>query len=260
MGRSPAARAKKATYVASKKYKSKQCVYCARTDLPTEREHVLAREFVLEGTPVKEWPSAPSCRACNGEKARLERYVIAALTFTGRHADALETLERNGARRLRKNPELQAAMLKRSLVWVRERGIIVPTWSFDIDQRKFAQLCRMLAKGLAWHHWRVVLGPDCFVEAHWPLVGVRRLEFLKLRGMRAARLTGAVGNDTFVYDGAQGTDNPQVMVWEFLLCGGQPVAGDLGGRIGVMTGPQRVQDRAELRSHWLRNAPASLRG
>ena len=40
--------------MASKKYKNKPCAYCGRTDRPTEREHVLAREFVLDGAHVEE--------------------------------------------------------------------------------------------------------------------------------------------------------------------------------------------------------------
>ena len=85
--------------MASKKYKNKLCAYCGRTDRPTEREHVLAREFVLEGAPVKEWPSAPACRPCNADKADLERYVTAAAQIGGHHQDALANLIANGARR-----------------------------------------------------------------------------------------------------------------------------------------------------------------
>ena len=92
----------------SKNYKNKPCAYCAATHQPTEREHVLAQEFMLEGTPVKVWPCAPACRACNAKKADLERYVTAAGAFAGRHVDALANLEKNGERRLAKNPQSPA--------------------------------------------------------------------------------------------------------------------------------------------------------
>ncbi len=95
--------------MASKKYKNKTCAYCAHDHLQTEREHVLAREFVLEGTPVSEWPCAPSCRPCNAEKADLERYITAAGSLAGRHKDALVNLEKNGERRLAKNPVIARA-------------------------------------------------------------------------------------------------------------------------------------------------------
>jgi hypothetical protein len=239
--------------MASKKYKNKACAYCAQSDLPTEREHVLAREFVLEGTPVKEWPCAPACRMCNGEKAHLERYVTAAGSMAGRHRDARENLEKNGERRLAKNPAIaQGLNLRRGTDWVLEGGLWVRAVEVDFDWDQLERLCGLIARGLIWHHWKVVLGTDCFVEVHRPLVGTRRRVFEGFRRMRGTRLTGAIGGDTFTYLGAQGTDNPQVTVWELKIFGGLLCAGDPDGLIGVMTGPKRVRDRAELRSRWLK--------
>ena len=238
--------------MASKKFKNKACAYCGRSDRPTEKEHVLAQQFVLKGTSVKEWPTAPACRRCNKEKSDLERYLTAAMMFAGQHADALANLEENGERRLAKHPELRAALAKRSMVWVRHGDLIVQRWAFDFDFEKLGKLCQLMAKGLAWHHWKVVLGADCFVEVHRPLTGQVGVEFKKFRRMRGVRETGSVGGDTFVYSGAQGTDNPQVTVWEFVLYGGQ-VASDAGdGRIGVLTGPRRILEKADLTSRWLR--------
>jgi hypothetical protein len=239
--------------VGSKKYKNKSCAYCGRSDLPTEREHVLAQEFVLEGTPVQEWPCAPACRPCNAEKADLERYVTAVGSIAGRHKDALANLERNGERRLAKNPAIaQRLNLRRTTQWVKEGNLWVRAAEVDFDWDQLECLCRFIVKGLAWHHWKVVLGTDCFIEVHRPLVGTLREVFERFRHMRRVRLTGAVGDDTFVYQGAQGTENPQVMVWELLLYGGLRCAGDPDGLIGVMTGPSRILERADLSSRWLK--------
>jgi hypothetical protein len=76
--------------------------------------------------------------------------------------------------------------------------------------------------------------------------------FDDFRKMRGERHTATVGGDTFTYHGAQGTDNPQVTVWELKVFGGLRAAGDPDGLVGVMTGPKRVWNRAELRSRWLR--------
>jgi hypothetical protein len=239
--------------MASKKFKNKPCTYCGRSDVPTEREHVLAREFVLEGMPVKQWPCAPACRQCNAEKADLERYVITVGSLVGRHKDARANLERNAERRLAKNPVIaQGLRMRRGSTWVKEGGVWMRSAEVDFDWDKLERLCVFMAKGLAWHHWMVVLGDNCFVEVHRPLVGTLRQVFMRFRGMRGTRLTGEVGGDTFTYHGAQGTDNPHVMVWELRLYGGLLCAGDPDGLIGVLTGPSRIHDRAELISRRMR--------
>jgi hypothetical protein len=176
--------------MASKKYKNKSCAYCSRSDLPTEREHALAREFVLEGTRVEEWPCAPACRPCNAEKADLERYVTAVGQIAGRHQDALANLEKNGERRLAKNPSIARGLnLRRTTEWVKEGNLWVRGAEVDFDWEQLERLCRFIVKGLAWHHWRVVLGKDCFIDVHRPLVGSLREVFKRFRGMRGTRLT-----------------------------------------------------------------------
>ena len=70
--------------------------------------------------------------------------------------------------------------------------------------------------------------------------------------MNGARLTGAIGGYAFTYQGAQGTDNSQVTVWEMRIFGGLLCAGDPDRLIGIMTGPKRIIQRADLRSRWLK--------
>jgi hypothetical protein len=238
--------------MASKKYKNKPCVYCTGTDLPTEREHVLAQEFVLQGTPVGQWPCAPSCRRCNAEKADLERYVTAVAPFGGRHRDALTNLQQNGERRLAKNlPIARSLRLRRSHDWVKHGGLWVQPGEVEFDWQRLEHLCAFIAKGLAWHHWGVLLGDNCFVDVYRPLIGRPRQVFQQLRRLRGTRLTGAVGGDTFTYSGAQGTDNTVITVWEMRLYGGLRSTTDPNGLIGIMTGPKHVRDRAAQRARWL---------
>jgi hypothetical protein len=61
-----------------------------------------------------------------------------------------------------------------------------------------------------------------------------------------------LGNGTFVYEGAQGMDCPQLTVWCFSAFGGAKLGGDpkapdeTSSRIGVLTGPARIIRHPEL--------------
>jgi hypothetical protein len=70
--------------------------------------------------------------------------------------------------------------------------------------------------------------------------------------MRAkARVKGNIGDGALVYEGAQGTDNPQVSIWKVSLYGGVKMAGADGkeftSSFGAMTGSQAIKDRAAER-------------
>jgi hypothetical protein len=66
-----------------------------------------------------------------------------------------------------------------------------------------------------------------------------------------ARLNGDIGEGDLVYRGTQGTDNPQVSVWEISICGGARMTAadgrDATSKFGVMTGPQALKDKAAAR-------------
>jgi hypothetical protein len=239
--------------MASKRFKNKPCAYCGRTDVPTEQEHILARSFVLKGSHVGPWPSAPACRSCNKDKANLEHYVTAVAPFGGRHRDARVNLEQN-ERRLVKNQKLARSLNMRPADgWVKHDGMWVRPSEVEFDWEKLGALCAYLAKGLARHHWGVVVGgEDCFVDVHLPLVGIARANYEKLRRARtgAERIAGSIGGDTFVYAGAQAETNPRITVWEMKLYGGLRQLGDPDGLIGVMTGPRAIRDMADLTARW----------
>jgi hypothetical protein len=101
------------------------------------------------------------------------------------------------------------------------------------------------------HHWGVILGPECFVEVHSLTARGESLyaAFGKLNAKD--RISGDIGKGALVYKGAQGTDNPQISVWEVILYGGLKMAAkgdkDFTSKFGVMTGPKTVQERAEKR-------------
>jgi hypothetical protein len=184
----------------------------------------------------------------------LEHYVTAAAQFGGRHRDALANLKANGERRLAKSPAVARELnLCRSDAWVKANGVWLQAGAVNFHWDRLEVLCAFMAKGLAWHHWRATLGgPDFFVDVHRPLIGRIRAEYEGLlRRPANAHLIESVGGDTFRYAGAQGTDNPGITVWIMQLYGGLVSSRDADGYIGVMTGPRRVRERAEMTSRWL---------
>jgi hypothetical protein len=60
---------------------------------------------------------------------------------------------------------------------------------------------------------------------------------------------GDIGAGALVYEGAQGTDNPQVSLWEISILGGVKMTAandeDFTSKFGVTTGPQAISDRAD---------------
>ena len=236
----------------SKRYKSKTCVYCTAARASETGDHVLAREFVpVDHRP--QIPQVPACRQCNKDKSDLEHYLTAVLLFGGRHADAAANLQQDGPRRLAKNQKLQRALARgSSRLWTKEpSGLLVNALTVPIDGEKVEKLVSFIVRGLMWHHWKIVLGPNCFVDV---LSLTRRGEalFNRYRMMNAkSRVYGNIGNSALVYEGAQGTDNPQVSVWELSMFGGVKMAGangtDFTSKFGAVTGPQAIKHRADDR-------------
>lgn len=235
-----------------KRFKGKTCVYCATTGASETGDHVLARGFV----PVacrSQIPQVPACIRCNRDKSDLEHYLTVVLLFGGRHADAAANLQNDGLRRLAKNQKLHRELARgRSRVWTEEpSGLLVNALTIPIDGEKAEKLAGFIVRGLIWHHWNIVLGPDCFVDV-LSLTGRGEPLFERYRKMRAHdRVRGNIGNGALVYEGAQGTDNPQVSVWELSICGGAKMADadgtDFTSKFGVMTGPQTIKERAAER-------------
>ena len=75
------------------------------------------------------------------------------------------------------------------------------------------------------------------------------------RSALEARVTASLGGGTFAYEGLQSFENPLVTAWRLKLYGGLVLGGDdptvRSNVIGVMTGPVRVKERADLRLKWL---------
>src|SRR5690349_8757798 len=105
-----------------------------------------------------------------------------------------------------------------------------------------------MVRGLMFHHWGVILGPDMLVQA---MTLTKHGEsffagYSKLNAKQHA--TGDIGKGALVYGGAQGVDNDAISVWQLSLYGGFMMASDDGShfmsKFGVLTGPQAIADRA----------------
>ncbi len=133
--------------------------------------------------------------------------------------------------------------------------------SVPLDWQMVEQWLVFVVKGLAWHHWKVLIGPD-FAVYILALTPHGEALFQRFRKMRAAeRIRQDVGAGTFSYEAAQGVDCPQVSVWEFSIYGGVTLAESRStpketvSKIGAVVGPKHVFDRAENRAMWLRGQP-----
>jgi hypothetical protein len=115
-----------------------------------------------------------------------------------------------------------------------------------LDWQKVEEWLVFVVKGLAWHHWKVLINSDCSVEIH-ALTPHGESVFQRLQALRAAeRIDEDVGAGTFSYKASQGIDTPQTSVWEFLIYGGLTLSGDHAepgqtvSKIGVMVGPKQL--------------------
>ena len=233
-----------------KRFKGKTCVYCATAGASETGDHILAREFV----PVahrSQIPQVPACRRCNKDKSDLEHYLTAVLPFWRAPRRCCRHLQNDGLRRLKRNQKLHRELaIGHSRLWTKEpSGLLVNALTVPIDDKKVEKLIEFIARGLMGHHWGVVLGPECFVDvlSHTPPYGALFQRFAEMKARNRVKVD--IGDGALVYEGAQGTDNPQMSVWKISILGGVKMTAvndeDSTSWFGVMTGPQAIKDRAD---------------
>lgn len=210
----------------SKRYKGKTCVYCATEGASNTGDHVFAREFFpagkRDGLPV-----VPACETCNNAKSALEHYLTAVLPFAGRHVDSSTMLNEAVPRRLAKNQKLHRELgAGTTSVTVEENGKRCESIAIPMDSDRLTRLFAYIARGLAAHHWDVVIPPGHQVEAvvlnpfFEPLF--RELFLKRARN----RVDGSIGDGAFLYEGAQAVDDPALTLWRFQIFGGLVMVGD----------------------------------
>jgi len=200
-----------------KEFKGELCVYCGKSAATTS-DHIISREFFI----VKHrgnLPQVPACERCNNEKSALEHYLTVVLTIGARHSHAAENLRTMIPKRLAKNAKLHrelAAGLAKS------GGNRIP-----FDHVRLDRLFEMIAKGMAWYHWRVRLGQGHSAVASTFHDDVEPFFDRMLTKMNAPhRVYIDLGEGTFAYRGVQATDCPELTIWRFWMYGGVVFGGD----------------------------------
>jgi hypothetical protein len=226
--------------VVSKKYVGKPCAYCG--EVSTSADHVIARAFFLRVDRV-DLPLVPACSGCNRTKSDLEHYVTTILPFGGRHNGAHAMLVDMVSPRLGKNKRLQRELARGwGRRWtLRESRLLEPTATLPVNPERLLSLFAWIARGLVFHHWGVRITAAHNVTATAaPADDAVVDQLFRLR--TPAQMLVNLGNGTFIYEGAQTVDSPEITLWRFSIFGGvrlgSPDArGELGSRIIVVTRP-----------------------
>lgn len=190
----------------------------------------------------------PGCKSCNGRKADLERYLTTVMPFGARHADATESLSSMGPKRLRGNLAL-AREIVAGIEYappLDSSGRASMTAPFDSE--KLRERYEMIAGGLAWHHWQLLLPPVTVNVYGWfaSPEGTAIFDRIFTHDARC-RVTKQLGG-AFLYEGAQAKDSEQFTIWRMSLYGAVMAdEHDSPTQIGyVLTAPKTMHAANEL--------------
>jgi hypothetical protein len=112
-------------------------------------------------------------------------------------------------------------------VWSIERGMIMPVHTIPIDGEKVGQLFSLITRALLWHHWQATLESDRHSVWAGFLNSIGLQLFSQFFAANAnARVRENLGEGTFIYEGVQGTDIPEMSLWLFSIYGRMKLSGD----------------------------------
>ena len=239
----------------SKKFKGKPCAYCTIA-IASSVEHVFARQFFPPGDH-EDLPKAPACIKCNGEKSKLEHYLISVLPFGARHEQAKNSLMESVTRRLPRNKRLSREIVGTMRpAWIQEgSGLFMPTATINIDGAKLEELLKMIARGLTWHHWKTYVGPAYYASVLF-MPDLVTLAFQdRVRSWNTGRqVVCDFGRGVVQYEGVQAADPAELTVWGISMYGGIAVSGgrsrdggpvQASSRWWVITAPPEVAAQIE---------------
>ncbi len=204
----------------SRRFKEKTCVYCGLEQASSTGDHVFAREFL----PVEHranLPQVPACIICNGEKSKLEHYLLTLLPFAGHHPASSELLSNAVPKRLAKNQKLHRQLSAgRGKAFIEYRGVIRPSMTLPFDGEKLAKLFVLVARGMTAHSFGAQIPQSYYVGAGILTEHGEQITRPLLAGNANARVKEALGDELIEYEGAQAIDNACLTVWKFRLYGG----------------------------------------
>jgi len=183
---------------------------------------VFARTLFLERRRGN-LPKVPSCSECNNGKSQLEHYLATVLPFGGRHDDASDNLQEQVPGRLARNVRLHRDLAEGQETVEQQQageGAVAATIALPFNGQRLLNYMEFVVKGLLWHHWRILLSPEHGVRVIAPKNAAASLFLDAFARSARQHVTGDLGNGTVRYQGAQGTDYPELGVWAISLYGG----------------------------------------
>ena len=199
----------------SKAYKNKTCVYCLKHQ-SVDGDHVIARQFLLP-EQRDNLPKVPACKDCNNEKSKLEHYLTTVLPFGGTHATASDTLSMLVPNRLAKNIKLHSALASGAIINSNQN--VEESATIPLNGKALTRLYEFIVRGLAWHHWKLLIGEDYVVRAGY-FINEGSQFFEHLLAMNATnRVAVNIGNGVFQYEGVQADDCTQLTIWRMSFYG-----------------------------------------
>ena len=208
-----------------KRFKGETCAYCARPGVSATGDHVFARQFFPPGKRA-DLPQVPACEPCNRAKSTLEHYLTAVMPFGGAHADAAYMLNEMTPPRLAKNARLHRALAAgQSQTVLAKDGRLISAMVIPFESEKLADLFGYIARGLALHHFGLVIPAEHNVRAGMIRAAGEGV-FEQLLALDGERVRETLGDGAFAYEGLQSWSHPHLTVWKFRAYGGLRMAGD----------------------------------
>ncbi len=210
----------------SKKWKRKTCVYCGAEGKSDTKDHILARQFVLERHRGY-LPAVPACTECNNRKSALESELVSLLPFGGRHADASEQLEFLVGGRLERNERLRSklsAALTNELITDLEGRTVERT--MVIYGPCLDRWVEFLTLGLIAHHFQqTVAGKVVITPSLLSMAGeIAYAPIFRAKGHRVPPTS--IGGGALYYQGTMSLEQPLASVWRMAFFGGIHIGGE----------------------------------
>lgn len=166
---------------------------------------------------------------------------MAVMAFAAQHVDALEQLKTKVPDRLARNNKLARALRQGyGGTWLSDGlGPLVWGTTLPLDAAKIEELMRMIVQGLANFHFNVVAAGGQFIS--YAAYVTREGDALLEPTMFAVgqKVSGNLGNGTFVYTGIQSQQTLGYTVWRMRLCAAQVVgAGGTSDFVYGFTAPR----------------------
>lgn len=207
-----------------KGYKGVPCVYCLEREAE-DGDHVISRQFFPKDKRDN-LPKVPACKKCNNEKSKLEHYLTTVMPLGAQHSNARGAMEMVESR-LEKNKKLHVRLAEgiRQVFKSINGGPWAPEMTVPIQGDALEKLSELIVKGLAFHHWKILLGADHFVRASFFNEVGRRFFDPLFAGTARDRVKDDFGDGAFTYEGVQAQECAELTLWKMSIYGAE-VGGD----------------------------------